>query len=1566
MSDGTLSWATAIDTSQFDDGVKRIEDGIRNAATNVEFESEKIQALFSDIPEINITAVTNMPQTADEIGEAYASIYKCERLNQEAIRELSSEYNRLTQQINKFQNIPQKKDEVAKWRAEKAAIAENIALRKQIIDKTKELIKVVDQNEKAFTKHQKTQGSVKAQIKAVMAEMAALRNEAQLNGQEINESTGRYRELAEELGRLKDIQGDVATQAKILSNDENQFQGIISGLSGLSGGFTAVQGAMALFGSENENLQKVMTQLQAVMAVTMGLQQLQQMLNKDSAFQLVTLNSLRTLWNKLIGESNAVQAVENAEKTHNVAITEAQTTATELNTVAEEMNTVSETENTVATGAEATAKEAKSLAAGQAAAAEEVDTAATVTNTAAAGAATAANFTLAGAFRAVGAAIKSIPVIGWILAGVSALIGVISLFSKESEEAARKTKELKEINEEGIKTYAKAQAEISSYITRIDNFNGTQEQEKKLLKEVNDKFGEQIGYASDLKGAKANLVNSAQAYCNALAAEATAQAYLNKYVEAYINLLQVQEDVKAGKYHHWYNTKRGDEAADSNAIAAAQADADAYLTEYQNQMLKAQNIRAKANIGGHTDPSSKSTGSKTRGKVGVSKGSQRGMTDSYNPVAAARQRKEAIQQYNDAVIKYIKQANTEVSKANIDAMKEGLDKELQQIQLQTKQKKDAWEQSILQLATAKKASAKAIYMTQKGHTEESWDASAQGKMSLEEYKNEILNDPKNADLANQYYAHLSRITEDGERRINDIRKKYQNQWIKDYGTDIQKAELLQEEWYERLSQVLIEAPELYDSVLDAMKKDMGKLDLSNFKLSINWDDVFGNLNDQSLQSLQLSLDKLKTYFAKAKGAMSVTEIKDFQEAITEMEDEIASRNPFTALHKSFKDISNSKSELVDSLDALSSSQKELNAARQQYNELFSEKNRLAGLRGTEQADELYALEQAEEKRLEKEKKYNSLIADEILLKNRLNKEGRSKDEDEEYLNLLQSIKDAAIDLKNAEQERDEAKSAVDNTEAADAVIKLVEVNDQFEESTTRLTTAQTKNANAEQRVITTRNNLTKSYKQFATNLRATGGVINEIGGKAKNLAQIFSDDVADSMEKSLGFIDEIMDATADIISSIGDVGKKVTKQVADVAENVGEGVKQTAKTTATSISTVEKASLILTVISAALQIATAIANLFNNDDAKQKEIEKLQERIDQLQWELDNADTIHLQKDTTDAIQKLAQCYQEAYNDVVRLNEVTKESSWWVKSLIEAKKSGDIYAKTVEKIADYWSQVDYTAGKALGSKKYESSREQLENLAKQQLLIQQQIDDENSKKKTDDGKIQDYQNKIAELSQQMADTINEMLEDIIGHSAEDLAKTLGDAFFDAVAQGEDAMEAWAKTTKDIVRDIIKNMLIAKYLEEPIGNILNEYKKKWFDNGTFKGIDAVIDSADDLANEINAVADSFSESWEVLSSSLGKWLEEDSERQGTSKGIATASQDSVDENNARLTTIQGHTYTIMQGVNELNSTASVMLERLAGIEDNTSEANEKLNNIDGGVKRMSETLEIMQTTGVRLK
>ena len=512
--------------------------------------------------------------------------------------------------------------------------------------------------------------------------------------------------------------------------------------------------------------------------------------------------------------------------------------------------------------------------------------------------------------------------------------------------------------------------------------------------------------------------------------------------------------------------------------------------------------------------------------------------------------------------------------------------------------------------------------------------------------------------------------------------------------------------------------------------------------------------------------------------------------------------------------------------------------------------------------------------------------------------------------------------------------------------------------------------NAEQGVLTARNNLTTSYKTFANQLNNVKGVIDNVGGHAKNLADVFSDEVGAGIGKAIDFIDEVLDATSTVISAIGDVGKNVASAMSSTVSAASTGMQASATAAAASISTVEKASVILAVISAALQIATAIAGLFNNDEEYQEEIERLQGRIDQLQWELDNADVVRMQDNSFDSLQKLQDVVRETTAEVLKLHNATAYYySSFYRLIGPALYQSEIYQKSIEKIADAYADIEYSADKALGAEKYESSRSQLENLAEQQLAIQQQINAESSKKDSDSGKIEEWKRDIQEIGQEMVAVINEMVEDIIGGSAADIAEQLGDAFFDAFREGEDAAKAWKDTVDDIVSDIVKRMLVTELLEKPIGQLFDRYKTKWFgDDGTFKGIDAINNSMGAFANELYGLVNIFSEGMEGLPDELKDIILGDAEttREGTQKGIATASQESVDENNARLTTIQGHTYSIMTGVVELNRIGNLVLERLMGIENNTAETNTKLDNLDKRVSKVSSTLNDIQLKGLRIQ
>lgn len=100
------------------------------------------------------------------------------------------------------------------------------------------------------------------------------------------EGTEAYHRLVEEAGRLNDIQGDVAQEIRNMASDTGAFDAILSGTQLVAGGFSVAQGAMALFGSESEDMQKMMVNLQSAIAITTGLQQIQTVVQKESAMMM--------------------------------------------------------------------------------------------------------------------------------------------------------------------------------------------------------------------------------------------------------------------------------------------------------------------------------------------------------------------------------------------------------------------------------------------------------------------------------------------------------------------------------------------------------------------------------------------------------------------------------------------------------------------------------------------------------------------------------------------------------------------------------------------------------------------------------------------------------------------------------------------------------------------------------------------------------------------------------------------------------------------------------------------------------------------------------------------------------------------------------------------------------------------------------------------------------------------------------------------------------------------------------------------------------------------------------
>lgn len=1452
---GKSYYGIGLDNSQLQADAAEASEILHGIDEEAERQSAAVRDLLTNIPTINLDIVTNASTTLDTIDVAFAEIDRVFDTNQYAIRELEKEYKRLATEINKAFKKGDNKT-VNELEKQRGVVKKVIKVRQ---DLNKEVAITADElaKEEKRLKAEAAEADKAAQKHTTLLqrirEMREQLVEMEASGQR---GTAEYRALQEETGRLTAAWKDAQAQASVLSNDQRGLQGIISGLQGIAGAAAVAQGAIGLFGGENERLQNIMLRVQSIMAIVMGLQQVQQTLNKDSAFSLVTLNGLKEWWNKLTGDSADAIEDENTDMALNIGVQKA-------NTVATTADTVAQTTNNASTIAGTTAQVGKTVA-------TKTATAATIAHTIATKAASLAMRGLKSALISTG--------IGALIVLVGELVNwLVSLF-QTTKKADEEFKEQEEILSKGREAYAKASISIEDYRVRIERFNGTKEQEKQLVKELNSKYGEAMGYYESLDEWKRALVEKGVAYCQTLLKEAEAQAILNKYTEAFVHLQEVKDKAQKGDYDdRWYEFwnwgGKGDEEKRQEKIDEAEADMQKWLNMYKNTMDEAQKIKDSFSLGGHIDPSSAEAGSGSRN------------TATFDPKKAALERQKAIDEYTKACKKYIKEADDEITNYIIDNQKQGLTRELNEIHRATREKLEAWNEQLERQAEVRKATAKAMYMNTKGATEVGWANSADGKKTLKDWIAVIK--AETPELITYFDRVWNSISESGERAIEKAQQKYTDALIDEFGTAAQKEEKLTREWADKLAFL---PPEFLDQANKQMIQEFAKLNSDKFKSAIQWESVFGDMAKQALPVLEFTLGKVRQYFEQNKATMSTQEIKDYQEAITNMENEIANRNPFTAFHKSIKDISAAKTELVSALADMKTSQEELNAAIEERNSILKE--------------------------------YNEIL------------------------------------------------ERVDNGELDDGSEEQTAAYERLTKAKQKVAAATQKNTKAEQRAMKAQNSVTSSYKKFADNLTMVGGTIKDVGNRAKDLASVFSDDVANGIGKAIDFIDEVFDATASVIDAVGDVGKSVAGGIETAVQASASGATAAAETGATAISTIEKASVIIAIISAALQVATAIANLFNADDSKQKEIEKLQERIDQLQWELDNKEVVRLRDTYGDAVERLRKIYADTTQEIEKMHMSSEQyGNSWSRDLISLRYKAEIYEKTVEKIADAYANVSYTADKALGSKRYDDSRKQLENLAEQQVLIQQQIDKENSKKKTDDGKVQEYKNKIAEIAEEMANIINTMLEDIIGFTAEDLAKELGDAFFEAAKKGEDAMEAWHKKVNEIVGDIIKRMIITQYLEPEIGKIFDKYKTKWFGaDGKFKGIQAVIDSADQMAADINAAGNVFNQIYSGLSDALGKYFDatDEASREASQKGIATASQESVDELNGRATAIQGHTYNICEYTKQLVTTTNLILLSVINIEGETDGFGARLERMESNLKGVKNTVDDIALKGIKIQ
>jgi hypothetical protein len=117
------------------------------------------------------------------------------------------------------------------------------------------------------------------------------------------EGTQAFKDLEAQAGELKDTIGDVSTRVKNMASDTRTIDTFVAGIQGIAAGFQIAQGAAALFGDENEDLQKAMLKVQGAMALANGVQQVANLLQKESILMTQGAAAAQKLYALAVGTS---------------------------------------------------------------------------------------------------------------------------------------------------------------------------------------------------------------------------------------------------------------------------------------------------------------------------------------------------------------------------------------------------------------------------------------------------------------------------------------------------------------------------------------------------------------------------------------------------------------------------------------------------------------------------------------------------------------------------------------------------------------------------------------------------------------------------------------------------------------------------------------------------------------------------------------------------------------------------------------------------------------------------------------------------------------------------------------------------------------------------------------------------------------------------------------------------------------------------------------------------------------------------------------------------------------
>lgn len=466
-----------------------------------------------------------------------------------------------------------------------------------------------------------------------------------------------------------------------------------------------------------------------------------------------------------------------------------------------------------------------------------------------------------------------------------------------------------------------------------------------------------------------------------------------------------------------------------------------------------------------------------------------------------------------------------------------------------------------------------------------------------------------------------------------------------------------------------------------------------------------------------------------------------------------------------------------------------------------------------------------------------------------------------------------------------------------------------------------------------------------------------------------------SYNEVIGIVDEYAKALTEAGDTMGGTTGDMLKMAASAitcGTSMAKGIDQFKD----AVSNMEKSIAILAIIEAALKAIQLIASIFGDtaDETLTDYVDTMKLYIDLLSESISNLsdsmeDAKNSMKDTISYYEQLVRLTKESATAIKSQSQVWLNSgaSKGFLGIGSSSSEGVKIRKQIEKdMASGNEEVKkfYTDGYNALNEYFKKATGRYAQAASDfgRMDFIWTLSDDDIIKLSEDTKamallgdtlgqaVSDYAAKIKEAKEQELS----LAENLLSVSFDDFY----DDFVDMIKDMDKTSEDFAQNFAEYMRNaLVKNLIAEKYKD----NLQKLYEKAaaWAKEGKLE------DHIDELRKEYQDYAENAQKETEVIDKITGYQNDTDT-REASSKGIASASQESIDELNGRMTAIQGHTYSLNENTKMLVQTTNLILRSVQNIDRHTEELPDRLSSMESNIKSVKDTVNDIALKGIKIK